>query len=71
MVSRVLESIVFKIMTYNNVTQNETPTKSLQSKRDNLNLLFSVCTSNKTATPIKLNQKHLIISDAEVVSEMS
>lgn len=58
MVSRVIESIVFKIMTYNNVTQNETPTKSLQSKRDNLNLLFSVCTSNKTATPIKLNQKH-------------
>lgn len=58
MVSRVLESIVFKIMTYNNVTQNETPTKSLRSKRDNLNLLFSVCTSNKTATPIKLNQKH-------------
>lgn len=66
MVSRVLESIVFKIMTYNNVTQNETPTKSLQSKRDNLNLLFSVCTSNKTATP-----ETLIISDAEVVSEMS
>lgn len=66
MVSRVIESIVFKIMTYNNVTQNETPTKSLQSKRDNLNLLFSVCTSNKTATP-----ETLIISDAEVVSEMS
>lgn len=66
MVSRVLESIVFKIMTYNNVTQNETPTKSLQSKRDNLNLLFSVCTSNKTAT-----LETLIISDAEVVSEMS
>lgn len=66
MVSRVIESIVFKIMTYNNVKQNETPTKSLQSKRDNLNLLFSVCTSNKTATP-----ETLIISDAEVVSEMS
>lgn len=66
MVSRVLESIVFKIMTYNNVTQNETPTKSLQSKGDNFNLLFSVCTSNKTATP-----ETLIISDAEVVSEMS
>lgn len=66
MVSRVLESIVFKIMTYNNVKQNETPTKSLQSKGDNFNLLFSVCTSNKTATP-----ETLIISDAEVVSEMS
>lgn len=66
MVSRVIESIVFKIMTYNNVKQNETPTKSLQSKGDNFNLLFSVCTSNKTATP-----KTLIISDAEVVSEMS
>lgn len=66
MVSRVIESIVFKIMTYNNVTQNETPTKSLQSKGDNFNLLFSVCTSNKTATP-----ETLIISDAEVVSEMS
>lgn len=66
MVSRVIESIVFKIMTYNNVKQNETPTKSLQSKRDNLNLLFSVCTSNKTAT-----LETLIISDAEVVSEMS
>lgn len=66
MVSRVKESIVFKIMTYNNVKQNETPTKSLQSKGDNFNLLFSVCTSNKTATP-----ETLIISDAEVVSEMS
>lgn len=66
MVSRVIESIVFKIMTYNNVKQNETPTKSLQSKGDNFNLLFSVCTSNKTATP-----ETLIISDAEVVSEMS
>lgn len=66
MVSRVLESIVFKIMTYNNVKQNETPTKSLQSKGDNFNLLFSVCTSNKTAT-----LETLIISDAEVVSEMS
>lgn len=66
MVSRVIESIVFKIMTYNNVTQNETPTKSLQSKGDNFNLLFSVCTSNKTAT-----LETLIISDAEVVSEMS
>lgn len=65
MVSRVIESIVFKIMTYNNVKQNETPTKSLQSKGDNFNL-FSVCTSNKTATP-----ETLIISDAEVVSEMS
>lgn len=53
-------------MTYNNVKQNETPTKSLQSKGDNFNLLFSVCTSNKTATP-----ETLIISDAEVVSEMS
>lgn len=66
MVSMVKESIVFKIMTYNNVKQNETPTKSLQSKGDNFNLLFSVCTSNKTATP-----ETLIISDAEVVSEMS
>lgn len=66
MVSRVIESIVFKIMTNNNVKQNETPTKSLQSKGDNFNLLFSVCTSNKTATP-----ETLIISDAEVVSEMS
>lgn len=66
MVSRVIESIVFKIMTYNDVKQNETPTKSLQSKGDNFNLLFSVCTSNKTATP-----ETLIISDAEVVSEMS
>lgn len=66
MVSREIESIVFKIMTYNNVKQNETPTKSLQSKGDNFNLLFSVCTSNKTATP-----ETLIISDAEVVSEMS
>lgn len=66
MVSRVIESIVFKIMTYNNVKQNETPTKSLQSQGDNFNLLFSVCTSNKTATP-----ETLIISDAEVVSEMS
>lgn len=66
MVSRVKESIVFKIMTYNNVKQNETPTKSLQSKGDNFNLLFSVCTSNKTAT-----LETLIISDAEVVSEMS
>lgn len=66
MVSRVIESIVFKIMTYNNVKQNETPTKSFQSKGDNFNLLFSVCTSNKTATP-----ETLIISDAEVVSEMS
>lgn len=66
MVSRVIESIVFKIMTYNNVKQNETPTKFLQSKGDNFNLLFSVCTSNKTATP-----ETLIISDAEVVSEMS
>lgn len=66
MVSRVIESIVFKIMTYNNVKQNETPTKSLQSKGDNFNLLFSVCTSNKTAT-----LETLIISDAEVVSEMS
>lgn len=66
MVSRVIESIVFKIMTYNNVKQNETPTKSLQSKGDNFNLLFSVCTSNKTATP-----ETLIISDAEVMSEMS
>lgn len=66
MVSRVIESIVFKIMTYNNVKQNETPSKSLQSKGDNFNLLFSVCTSNKTATP-----ETLIISDAEVVSEMS
>lgn len=54
MVSMVIESIVFKIMTYNNVKQNETPTKSLQSKGDNFILLFSVCTSNKTATPIKL-----------------
>lgn len=66
MVSRVIESIVFKIMTYNNVKQNETPTKSLQSKGDNFNLLFPVCTSNKTAT-----LETLIISDAEVVSEMS
>lgn len=66
MVSRVIESIVFKIMTYNNVKQNETSTKSLQSKGDNFNLLFSVCTSNKTATP-----ETLIISVAEVVSEMS
>lgn len=66
MVSRVKESIVFKIMTYNNVKQNETPTKSLQSKGDNFNLLFSVSTSNKTAT-----LETLIISDAEVVSEMS
>lgn len=66
MVSRVIESIVFKIMTYNNVKQNETPSKSLQSKGDNFNLLFSVCTSNKTAT-----LETLIISDAEVVSEMS
>lgn len=66
MVSRVIESIVFKIMTYNNVKQNETPTKSVQSKGDNFNLLFSVCTSNKTAT-----LETLIISDAEVVSEMS